>query len=166
MSVARVRSRTVLRRALGVALGLGLTLAGGCGSSGRSKEERAFIAKVNAVCRDFAASRANTDLASQAPKATPAERARRFGERYRLRQRELQGFRAIKAPPKERARFSRFVSAYGRRVALTRSSQDAAARNDLATLRSNGRQDRVFFVRSTRLAGKLGFTACGRRTAH
>lgn len=164
MTVARVRSRTVLRRALGVPLAL--VLASGCGSSGRSKDERAFIAKANAVCRDFAASRANTDLASQAPKATPAERARRFGERYRLRQRELQGFRALRAPPKDRARFSGFVSAYARRAELTRSSQDAAARNDLATLKGNGRQDRLLFVRSTRLAGKLGFTACGRRAAH
>ena len=152
------------RALLGVALALGL--ASGCGSSARSKDERAFIAKANTVCRQFAADRAKTGLASQAPKATPAVRAERFGERYRLRQRELEGFRALTPPRKDRARYTRFVAAYEGRVALTRSSEDAARRNDLAKLRSNGREDRVLFLRSTRLARALGFTACGRGTAH
>ncbi len=138
----------------------------GCGSSERSKQERAFIARVNAVCREFAAGRAQVGLNTRATANTPAVRAQRFGERYRLRQRQLNQFRALQAPAKERARYEKFIAAYADRVALTRASQDAARRNDLAKLRSDGRQDRRLYLRSTRLAGELGFTACGRSAKH
>ena len=139
-----------------------LLLVVGCGSSGLSKSQRAFIARANAVCKEFAASRAQSGLAARASANTPAVRAQRFGERYRLRKRQLEEFRALTAPARNRARYARFVAAYARRVELTRASQDAARRNDLAKLRSDGRQDRVLFLRSTRLAHKLGFSACVR----
>ncbi|MDX6667260.1 MAG: hypothetical protein QOK04_640 [Solirubrobacteraceae bacterium] len=139
-----------------------LLLVAGCGSSARSKSERAFIARANAVCKGFATSRAQSGLATRASANTPAVRAQRFGERYRLRKHQLDEFRALSPPAKDRARYASFVAAYAKRVELTRASQDAARRNDPAKLRSDGRQDRVLFLRSTRLAQKLGFTACGR----
>jgi hypothetical protein len=141
---------------------LALLFIAGCGSSARSQSERAFIARANAVCKEFATSRAQSGLATRASANTPAVRAQRFGERYRLRKRQLDEFRALTPPAKDRARYAKFVAAYAQRVQLTRASQDAARRNDLSQLRSDGRQDRVLFLRSTRLAQKLGFTACGR----
>jgi hypothetical protein len=140
-------------------------LAAGCGESA-AKKKQDFLAKANAVCRNFEDQQNQVRIPSVNPLATKTSHVARAEWGLAIKQLAYLGTQEVKAlgalkPPKDLAvAYQRLVQTKAGAFAALLQGADAAKRNHVSQIRAPIDAGRAALAKATKQARALGLKQC------